>query len=316
MRDYVYPIPSERRVRVVIDSDAACECDDQYAIVHALMSQKVQVCGLTAEHFGGEGDSEERSFEEMERLLKLMGIPGIKVYHGCRRSMEAASCQEEGEAVDFIVREAMRECGMPLFVLCQGAVTNVAAALVKEPRIGERMTVIWVGGSNYPQGGYEFNTMGDIAAANILLESSADVWMLPAEVYSTLQVGMEELYLHVFPCGRIGRYLYENTVEGNFRIHERMVKNMSPQRPEQFLGFPNGGSWNFGDSCALGVLLGTNSGEFAYRTAPHINEDGSYSVPEKGKQIRYYKSINGRFVIEDFFAKLECYFSDDREGSV
>lgn len=34
-----YDIPEYKRIRVIIDSDAACEADDPFAIAHALMSK-------------------------------------------------------------------------------------------------------------------------------------------------------------------------------------------------------------------------------------------------------------------------------------
>lgn len=49
-----YKVPDSKKIRVIIDTDAACEADDQYAIAHALMTQKFIVKGITAEHFGAE----------------------------------------------------------------------------------------------------------------------------------------------------------------------------------------------------------------------------------------------------------------------
>ena len=43
--------PPSRR-RVVIDTDAKNEADDQFAIVHALLSPSLDVRGLIAAHFG------------------------------------------------------------------------------------------------------------------------------------------------------------------------------------------------------------------------------------------------------------------------
>lgn len=311
MRESFYKMLSWKQVRLIVDSDAACECDDQYAIAHALMSQKVEVRGLTAEHFGErEPGSAKKSYQEMVKIVSLMGLEDIKVLHGCERVMQSETDEVPSEATDFIIEEAMREDERPLFIICQGAVTNVASALVKAPEIGKKLTVIWVGGANYPVGGYEFNSFNDINASNALLTSKADVWMLPAEVYSTLQVGFEELYLKVAPCGKIGKYLYENMIHENNRIAEMMKKNMPPKQPSDYLGFPNGGSWAFGDSCALGLLLSTNSGAYEEVMAPRIGADGRYVIPKEGKKIRYYTSVNTRFILEDFFCKLKYYFCE------
>jgi hypothetical protein len=43
---------STRRRRVIINTDAKNEADDQYAIVHALLSPSLDVRGLVAAHLG------------------------------------------------------------------------------------------------------------------------------------------------------------------------------------------------------------------------------------------------------------------------
>ena len=42
----------ETRRRVIINTDAKNEADDQFAIVHALLSPSLDVRGLIAAHFG------------------------------------------------------------------------------------------------------------------------------------------------------------------------------------------------------------------------------------------------------------------------
>ena len=39
-------IPEEKKIRVIIDTDAACEADDPYAIVQSLLSPKLIVKGI------------------------------------------------------------------------------------------------------------------------------------------------------------------------------------------------------------------------------------------------------------------------------
>jgi len=67
--------PAKRR-RVIIDTDAKNEADDQFAIVHALLSPSLDVRGLIAAHFGTSRSnrSMEESREEIDLLLSLMGL--------------------------------------------------------------------------------------------------------------------------------------------------------------------------------------------------------------------------------------------------
>ena len=78
---------SNRR-RVIINTDAKNEADDQFAIVHALLSPSLEVRGLIAAHFGTSRSnrSMEESREEIDLLLELLGLEDqITVANGRRR---------------------------------------------------------------------------------------------------------------------------------------------------------------------------------------------------------------------------------------
>lgn len=72
----------------------------------------------------------------------------------------------------------------PLYIGMQGAITDLACAILMEPRICERMTCIWIGGADYPEGGEEFNLMSDINAANVVLSSSMPLWQVPTGTWT------------------------------------------------------------------------------------------------------------------------------------
>ena len=139
-----YSVTDDKKIRVIIDTDAACEADDQYAIAHALMTQKFIIKGITAEHFGpvrGKS-SEQQSYEEIQKILQLMQCEEIPVFHGASGAMTDAHVPVPSEAAEFIIEEALSDSRYSLFIFCQGAVTNVASALLKAPEIAKRMTVI------------------------------------------------------------------------------------------------------------------------------------------------------------------------------
>ena len=82
-----------------------------------------------------------------------------------------------------------------------GPLTDIASAYLMEPRIAKRLTVIWIGGGLYPDGGEEFNLGNDIHAANVVFESDMEVWQVPKNVYEMMPVTLAELELRVRPCG-------------------------------------------------------------------------------------------------------------------
>lgn len=90
MRQAPYEVPAARRIRVIIDTDCACEADDQFAVVHQLMTPKLEVVGITAAQFGthfgaaSAAESVRRSYDEICRLLELTGLTGaVPVLQGC-----------------------------------------------------------------------------------------------------------------------------------------------------------------------------------------------------------------------------------------
>ena len=288
----MYRIPEEKKIRVIVDTDAACEADDPFAIVHALMSPKLIVKGICAEHFAQEG-SVERSLEEIRTILRAMQleVPAFMGQQGPVRSS-----QEISPAVDFIIEEAQRKDDKPLYVLCQGAITNVAMALRKCPAIKEQMTVIWIGthgAGNRKAAFREFNAGNDIEAANEVLQSGIHLWLVPSDVYTIVNVGISELELNVAPCGEIGKHLFENLVEYNL---------------SDAAGWTQGESWSLGDSPAIALAINPGCGKYVETQAPLVLEDTSSAWKEDNPVIRVYTSVDSRYVLGDFFAKLRLNY--------
>ena len=290
-------IPDAKKIRVIIDTDAACEADDPFAIVQALLSPKLIVKGILAEHFNEPG-SVQKSYDEILTILDAMDLK-VPVLMGEESPVDVEGWPDPvSEAVDFIITEAMKEDPKPLYILCQGAVTNLAVALKRKPAIRNRIRVIWIGThglSDKPAPFREFNAGNDITAANYVLESGADIWLVPSDVYTNVTVGLAELKLKVLPCGRIGKHLYENMID----------YNLSPRA-----GWTQGESWSLGDSPAIAIALNPECGKYVYAPAPHVSGDTS-SVSRSGNPvIRIYKSADSRYILEDLFAKLQLFAAE------
>ena len=293
-------IPDEKKIRVIIDTDAACEADDPFAIVQTLLSPKLIVKGILAEHFNEKG-SVQKSYDEIMTILDAMDLK-VPVFMGEEDPVGVVGWSESvSEAADFIISEAMKDDPKPLYILCQGAITNLAAALHRKPAIKDRIRIIWIGThgvSDKPAPFREFNAGNDVTAANYVLESGADVWLVPSDVYTTITVGLAELKLKVLPCGRIGKHLYENMID----------YNLSPRA-----GWTQGESWSLGDSPAIAIALNPECGKYVYTQAPHVGEDTSSSSRPGNPVIRIYKSVDSRYILEDFFAKLQLFTAGKAE---
>ena len=284
----MYRIPDEKKIRVIVDTDAACEADDPFAIVHALLSPKLIVEGITAEHFAEEG-SVERSLQEIETILQAMGM-NVPAFMGQKGPI--SDCTEISPAVDFIIEEALKEDEKPLYLLCQGAITNVAMAIRKCPAIKDKVTVIWIGthGAGDRTAPFrEFNAGNDVEAANEVLQSGMNLWLVPSDVYTTINVGISELELKVAPYGAIGRHLFDNLITYNL---------------SEIAGWTQGESWSLGDSPAIAIAINPGCGKYVETQAPLVAEDTSSVFKADNPVIRIYTSVDSRYILEDFFAKL------------
>ncbi|MBE5805021.1 MAG: nucleoside hydrolase [Clostridiales bacterium] len=282
---YRFTVQEKKRRRVIIDTDAACEADDPYAIAHGLMTPRFIVKGILAEQFNQPG-SVQKSYDAIKHLLDLMDIHDVPVLMGTdplTSETDAPPC----EAADFIIREALKDDPHPLYVLCQGALSNVAAAINKCPEIQDRFICIWIGGGFYPRGGWEFNSVNDYHAANAVFSSRVEVWQVPMSVYTKMQLGYAELEYKVRPCGKVGEYLFEQMIEHG--MHADWVE---------------GESWAIGDQPAIGLALNPGCGRYRMQSAPRFGEGGVYVDCPENRQIRVYEGIDQRYILEDFFCKL------------
>lgn len=301
--NYKFEVPSEKIVRVITNTDAKNEGDDQFAIVQTLLSPKIDNVGLIAAHFGVDrvADSMEKSYEELEVILDKMDINKEKLlYKGAPRPLANKTTPVDSEGARLIIREAMKEDDRPLYITFMGPLTDIASAYLLEPRIAKKVIVIWIGGGAYPNGGVEFNLSNDIHAANVVFSSPMEVWQVPKNVYEMMPVSMAELELRVRPYGKIGEYLFDQLVEHSMED----IPRKSP--------FRTGESWVLGDSPAVGLILYEHRFCFDWVKAPSITEAQTYVESPFNRPIRVYNSIDSRLILEDMYAKIALFAMNNK----
>lgn len=190
--------------RIILDCDPGV--DDALALMLALASpESVEVAGITT--VAGNVPLEDVT-RNARGLLSLAGRTDIPLHEGCARplmravghrsivhgehglggvplSPEATSVAA-GHAVDFIIDTVMANPGR--ITLCPiGPMTNVALAIVKEPRLAENLReIVFMGGNAFGPGNTtasaEFNFYVDPHAAQIMMTSGAKLTMFGLDV--------------------------------------------------------------------------------------------------------------------------------------
>jgi purine nucleosidase len=293
---YNYTIPKGMSIRVITNTDAKNEADDQYAIVHTLLSPRFDNRGVIAAHFGDKKTktSMEDSYDEVIKVLDLMKFDRSLAFEGAPHKIPDEKTPVPSPGAELIIKEAMADDDRPLFVTFLGPLTDLASSYLMEPKIADRLTAIWIGGGTYPNGGMEYNLSNDIDAANVVFKSNIPVWQVPLNVYQLVLVSMTELEYRVRPCGELGKYLFEQLVEWGHTDWAR-----KPPR--------TGECWCLGDSPVVGLMLFDHPHSYDWVPAPEFTKEMSYIHSEKNRPIRVYKYIDTRFIMEDFYAKLAMF---------
>ena len=260
------------KIRVIIDTDAKNEIDDQWAITLALLSQeRFKIEGFIAANFdhqwGGGPTSIDKSYREIKKVLKKAGFAGefpvFKGSHPMRYKYEPS----ESEGVDFIIRKALKSSKEdPIWVIALGSATNLASAYLKEPRIIDKVRFFWHGRTRWPEKCWNFNVFGDRLAAITLFHAPVPLVLFDTGTYLTCP--MEESKKHVKPYGEIGDYL-----------HEYRKQNSYFMRPDK-------GFFDLGD---IAALINPDIAEWQVADCPEVEPDLSYRFNgTKGKILRCY----------------------------
>jgi inosine-uridine nucleoside N-ribohydrolase len=284
--------------RLIINTDAKNEADDQYAIVHALLSPSLQVEGVIPAHFGDRKSehSLQDSRDEVDLLLRLLGRDDVVVANGATHAMPDATTPVGSDGADLIVREAHKPG--PLFVIFLGPLTDMASALLQDPTIADNseLTVVWIGGTPYDgiTGGEErgeYNLSNDVPSANVVFQSRLRVWQIPMNVYRMVSVSYAELDEKVAPHGELGEYLVRQLKEFN-------AAHVDPEIEYRSLG----------DSPAVSVVLNPDGAIWKHRPAQVFGDDARMTTTVvEGRSVLVADSVDVRFLLEDMFAKIKAH---------
>jgi purine nucleosidase len=275
-------------VRVVHDTDTYNEVDDQFALAHLLMSpDRIKLEAVYAAPFflphcnnrsSSVADGMEKSYEEILRVLALVPTPQPpKVLRGSTEFISGADIAVESEAAADLVQRAKAVSGEKLYVLCTGAPTNVASALLLDPKIAENIVVVWLGGhAPYWPHTREFNLEQDITASRVLLDSNVPVT-------SHLITTVAELEQQLAPYSRLGAYLTD------------IVRN--------YHGNPPGWSKNIWDISASAWMIDANWVKTDEKPSPILKDDLTWQLDADRRRILIAREVDRDAIFADFFAK-------------
>jgi inosine-uridine nucleoside N-ribohydrolase len=268
------PEPGER-VPLLIDTDAGCECDDQYAIALAIHApERFDIQGFVATHFGDRPESIAEAKAEIERVLEHSEMAGRWPVAEGGWPMTFSSVPSESEGVDLIIDRAMRHTPeRPMWIAILGPTTNTASALVQAPEIADRVVVLFHGRTQFwPRLAWNNNVDKDLKATRILFACGAPFVLFDAGTH--LHVSVADTERELAPRGRIGAYLHELRMANPFR--RTMQKAF----------------FDLGDTA---WLLDPTLGRYDQTDAPELTMECTYDwTRTRGRMLRVYEIDNAR----------------------
>ncbi len=292
--------PPTSKSQVVIDTDTYNEIDDQYAVVYALLSPaQMEVEAIYAAPYLNDrstsaGDGMTKSYEEVLRLLKFLGrAPANFAYTGSDRFMQSAGKPVESAAARDLIAKALKPREKPLYVATLGAPTNVASAILMEPKIKEKIAVVWLGGTTHEwPSAREFNLQQDIHASRVLFNSGVPLVRIPTKnVAEHLRTTLPEAERFLKGKSRLCDYLFDQFVE--------YYRKSTAGRPQPY-------PWSkvIWDISTIAWLIDPKWVPSQLTPSPMLNDNFTWSQGAGRHMVRTANGVNRDSIFFDLFRKL------------
>lgn len=198
--------------RIILDTDIGSDIDDAMALALAMRSPELTIEGVTTVY----GDAHLRA-RMVKKMLQHGRREDVRVYAGLDQPLlhnrEVWMAGHEGDgliekdepldyerkhAVDFIIKTVMSHPGQITLVPI-GPLTNIAASLIREPRIAQNVKeIVLMGGvTRLGDNGAEMRTVEhniacDPEAASLVFRSGAPIVMVGLDVTLKVEISRRE----------------------------------------------------------------------------------------------------------------------------
>ena len=290
------------KIRAVIDSDAATEIDDHFAISYAIASpDKIDLQAVIAAPFfkatvSSPEEGMTKSFEAIKMLFKLMGkeSEGV-VFKGAPRFMPDRNTPVDTAGARRIIELARKAKAdnEVLYIIAIAALTNVASAILMAPDIIDCCTVVWLGGNaiEWYGGNNEYNLRGDLCASQVLFDSGIPLVQFPCQMVTDHLITTEpELRARCLECGDIGHHLYNHSASEMKRWgnDSRVI-------------------W---DIITVAYFCIPEAFDSIIRSTPVLCDDKSWDIKDTGRpDMRYIYCVRRDPVFRDMYERLKKYTS-------
>ncbi len=298
------------KVRVLFDTDANNELDDQHALAYLFFNGGVfDVAGVTvnATYNGGNINGH---YEEAKRVMQLCNvfekIPLLKGADGnfaTIRPHVGSRSYDGSEGVNFIIAQAHQAKKEKLLLLPVGKLTNIALALAKDPSIAKKVRIVWLG-SNYPEPG-EYNQDNDTAALNYILNTDVPFEMVTVRYgkpsgTAAVTATRSEVRNTMAGLGPLAAVPVTGRHGGTFRHFGDYAINLF----EHIETHDAAGSRALFDMAAVAIVKNPSWAQARIVPAPLLVNNQWVERPANSRTITVWENFNQSAIMDDFYQSM------------
>ena len=268
--------------KIVVDADTGNEVDDFFALARLFMEPTLEITTLNAAHWQGSQWAIPNTMENSHRLnQQLLGEMNLSIptkRGAIARMFDWGDRAQHSSAAYELIAQCKSSDRITVVVL--GALTNVASAIYIAPDIAKKLDVYWLGTEIDFKTGVlkrnDFNPMMDPYALDLLLESEAELHIVPLNTAVAMQVDFDEMNK------KIGDHFL-----GSF-LMDRWKNHLDGSRRNRIL-------WDLG---LVAVFINPDFG--STQTITTSKDSGN-------RPIVFYDSLDAKAIYNDFYSKLLAY---------
>lgn len=247
--------------------------------------------------FVGPDEGMELSYQEILKVGELLDtdVTGL-AFRGSPGYLTDPGQPLRTEAAERLIELAMADDERPLYVAAIGAVTNIASAILLEPRIIERIVVVWT--SSYPSysplsNRPSLNLVQDVPASQLLFDSGVPHVYLPGfHIGAQLTISLPDMERWVNGKGRIGDYLYHLYTHNPIH-HQRGITDQADR------------TWVIWDLITLAWLKEPDWVPTMLLPSPVLEDDLTWGHPDGRHTMREAVGIDRDAIFRDFYRSLD-----------
>ena len=279
-----------KKMNVILDTDTYNEADDQFALSYLLKSQDIfNIEAITIAPYSHKNsditvkEGQDLSYNEVLKICNLLNFNSEnKVFKGSTDYIQNGY-NEDNAAVDKIIEVSLKND--ITYILAIGAITNVALAIKKEPKIIDKIEVIWLGGNDFShKDNMEYNFKQDVEAVKIIFNSNVKLTVLPCkDVVSNLKIDINTLKNNL-NSSELNNYLIKRFYNDGYHGYEE----------ERVI-------W---DISVIAYMINKKWFKTKRVSTPFINDDTSYKMTNSKNKITFVTKLNRNKIYSDLFKKL------------